>query len=245
MRKLEQNIYQKVKQAFPAEMTTMETGLNTAVRCAQILVQKSPLLDRPNLRANLLNANQKDRCSVTHTLLVYHAITFLKAARLLLLTGYIVPSLSCLRTAFESFQNAHICLVLDDQAMRLLNGKHLNKTVEISYPIQLDKTVAKEIKATLANYGVHASYEALETQALYEGSIFRKKNKATYEFIFLRNIYSFLTISLLLLDYLIDTKQFLKRELPDTESVARQIAAKITEIAAKLKELSVSNSTVQ
>jgi hypothetical protein len=54
--------------------------------------------------------------------------------------------------------------MLDDQAMMLLNGKHLNKKVEINYPIQLDKVVGKEIKNTLANYGVHANYEALETR---------------------------------------------------------------------------------
>lgn len=244
MRKLEQDIYQKIKHDFATEIAMLETVLNTTVRCAQILVQKSPLLGKPNLRANLLNTNQHDRCSVTHTLLVSHAITFLRAARLLLLTGYIVPSLSCLRTAFESFQNAHICLVLDDQAMMLLNGKHLNKKVEINYPIQLDKVVAKEIKNTLATYGVHANYEALETQALYEGSIFIEKNRATYEFIFLRNVYSFLTISLLLLDYLIDIKQFLKKELPDAENVARDIAVEVKDIAARLKDMSASNSVV-
>lgn len=244
MRKLEQDIYQKIKHDFATEIAMLETGLNTTIRCAQILVQKSPLLGKPNLRANLLNTNQHDRCSVTHTLLVSHAITFLRAARLLLLTGYIVPSLSCLRTAFESFQNAHICLVLDDQAMMLLNGKHLNKKVEINYPIQLDKVVAKEIKNTLATYGVHANYEALETQALYEGSIFIEKNRATYEFIFLRNVYSFLTISLLLLDYLIDIKQFLKKELPDAENVARDIAVEVKDIAARLKDMSASNSVV-
>jgi len=242
MRKLEQDIYQRIKHDFATEIAMLETGLNTTIRCAQILVRKSPLLGKPNLRANLLNTNQHDRCSVTHTLLVSHAITFLRAARLLLLTGYIVPSLSCLRTAFESFQNAHICLVLDDQAMTLLNGKHLNKKVEINYPIQLDKVVAKEIKNTLANYGVHANYEALETQALYEGSIFIEKNRATYEFIFLRNVYSFLTISLLLLDYLIDIRQFLKKELPDAENVARDIASEVKDIAARLKDMSASNS---
>jgi len=244
MRKLEQDIYQKIKHDFATEITMLETGLNTAIRCAQILIQKSPLLDKPNLRANLLNTNQQYRCSVTHTLLVSHAITFLRAARLLLLTGYIVPSLSCLRTAFESFQNAHICLVLDDQAMMLLKGKHLNKKVEINYPIQLDNAVAKEIKNTLSNYGIHPNYEALETQALYEGSIFIEKNRATYEFIFLRNVYSFLTISLLLLDYLIDIKQFLKKELPDAENVARDIASEVKDIAARLKDMSASNSVV-
>lgn len=238
MRQLEQDIYQEIKHDFATEITMIETGLNTAIRCAQILIQKSPLLDKPNLRANLLNTNQHDRCSVTHTLLVSHAITFLRAARLLLLTGYIVPSLSCLRTAFESFQNSHICLVLDDQATMLLKGKHLNKKVEINYPIQLDKAAAKEIKNTLSNYGIHSNYEALETQALYEGSIFIEKNRATYEFIFLRNVYSFLTISLLLLDYLIDTKKFLKKELPDAENVARDIAAKVKDIAARLKDMS-------
>jgi len=242
MRKLEQDVYQKMKHDFANEITMLETGLNTTMRCTQILIQKSPLLEKPNLRANLINANQHDRCSVTNTLLVSHAITFLRAARLLLLTGYIVPSLSCLRTAFESFQNAHICLVLDDQAMMLLNGKHLNKKVGINYPIQLDKAVAKEIKNTLANYGVHANYEALETQALYEGSIFIEENRSTYEFIFLRNVYSFLTISLLLLDYLIDTKRFLKKELPDAENVARDMALEVKDIAARLKDMSASHS---
>ena len=242
MRKLEQDIYQKMKHDFATEIVMLETGLNTVIRCAQILVLKSPLLGKPNLRANLLNTDQHDRCSVTHTLLVSHAITFLRAARLLLLTGYIVPSLACLRTAFESFQNAHICLMLDDQAMMLLNGKHLNKKVEINYPVQLDRVVAKEIKNTLANYGVHANYEALETQALYEGSIFIEENRVTYEFIFLRNVYSFLTISLLLLDYLIDIRQFLLKELPDAENVARDMALEVKDIAARLKDMSASHS---
>ena len=132
--------------------------------------------------------------------------------------------------------------MLDDQAMMLLNGKHLNKKVDINYPIQLDKVVAKDIKNTLANYGVHANYEALETQALYEGSIFIEENRATYEFIFLRNVYSFLTISLLLLDYLIDIRQFLNEELPNAENIALDIASEVKDIAARLKDMSASNS---
>ena len=242
MRKLEQNIYQKLKRDFSAEIPVLEKGLNTIVQFAQMLDQRTPLLNQPNLRTNLLNARSQDRCDVTHTLLINHAVTFLKAARLLLLTGYIAPSLSCLRTAFESFQNAHICLSIDAQALRLLNGKHLNRKVEIDYPIQLDKTIAKDIQSTLSHYGVHANYEALETQALYEGSIFIQENRMTYEFLFLRNIYSFLTVSLLLLDYLLDTKQFLKTEYPDAINLAQDMAVKIQKIAGRLKEMSESNS---
>ena len=44
MRKLEQDIYQKMKYDFATEIAMLETGLNTVIRCAQILVQKSPLL---------------------------------------------------------------------------------------------------------------------------------------------------------------------------------------------------------
>jgi len=238
VRKLEQIIMQKTKKDFPVEIELLEKGVDTIVKCEQVLQQTSPLLDKPGLRANLLNTNQHDRCYTTQTLLVSHSITFLKAARLLLLTGYIAPSLSCLRTAFESFQNAHICSTLDDQAIRLLEGRRLNKKMSIDYPIQLDEATAKEIKYTLANYGVHANYEAIETQALYEGSIFVEENRAAYEFILLRNIYSFLTIVLLLLDYLLDSKQFLMQELPAAIDIARDIARKIQEIAGKLAEIS-------
>lgn len=238
MRQLEHNIYQKIKQDFPIEIELLEKGINALVKCDQILQQVSPLLDKPDLRNNLLNSNQQDRCYTIQTLLVSHSITFLKAARLLLLTGYIGPSLSCLRTAFESFQNSHICLESDDQAISLLKGKHLNKKLDINYPIQLDKTTGKEIKSTLANYGVHANYEAIETQALFEGSIFIEENKVTYEFILLRNIYSFLTISLLLFDYLLDSKHVLMKEFPDAINIARDISGKIPEIAQRLADIS-------
>lgn len=238
MRKLELNIYNKVKSDFSAEIELLEKGLDTIVMCGQLLAEQSDYADKPNLRNELLNANQNDRCLTTQILLIQHAITFLKAARLLLLTGYIGPSLSCLRTAFESFQNSHICLESDDQAISLLKGKHLNKKLDINYPIQLDKTTGREIKRTLANYGVHANYEAIETQALYEGSIFIEENKATYEFILLRNIYSFLTIALLLLDYLLDSKQVLMKEYPDAVNIARDISRKIPEIAQRLADIS-------
>ncbi|MFC2123058.1 hypothetical protein ACFLRP_05175 [Bacteroidota bacterium] len=238
MRRLELNILDKLKKDFPSEIELLEHGLNTIVKCDQLLQQTSPLLNKPDLRNNLLNSNQQDRCYTTHTLLISHSITFLKAARLLLLTGYIAPSLSCLRTAFESFQNAHICSVSDDQAISLLKGKHLNKKLDTNYPIQLDETTGKEIKRTLAYYGVHANYEAIETQALYEGSIFIEENRATYEFILLRNIYSFLTIILLLLDYLLDKQTFLVKELPDAMSLAKTIGRNIQEIGVKLAKLS-------
>jgi hypothetical protein len=44
------------------------------------------------------------------------------------------------------------------------------------------------------------------------------------------------------LDYLIDIKQFLLKELPDAENVARDIAAEVKDIAARLKDMSASNS---
>jgi len=237
MRQLEHDYYQKIKQAFPIEIDLLEKGINALVKCDMLLQQTLPLLGKPGLRNNLLKATQQDRCHTTHYILVQHSITFLKAARLLLLTGYIAPSLSCLRTAFESFQNAHICSVSDGQAINLLKGKHLNKKLDINYPIQLDETVGKEIKRTLANYGVHANYQAIETQALYDGSIFVEENRATYEFILLRNVYSFLMIILLLLDYLLDKRTFLKKELPDAMSLAKDIGRTVQEIGVKLAKL--------
>lgn len=241
MRKLEQNIYQKLNQDFSTEIAMLEKALDIIIQCTRILIRKIPLLDKPNLRANLLNANPQERCSATHTMLVNHAITFLRSARLLPLTGYTVPSLSCLRTALESLQNAYICSINDDQAIRLLTYKHLNKKLEINYPIQLDKTLAKEIKSTLSKYGVHANFEALETQGLYEGSIFIEENRTTYEFLFLRSIYSFLTICLLLLNYLLNAKRYLKKEIPNAINLAQEMAVEIKEIASRLKDMAESN----
>lgn len=129
--------------------------------------------------------------------------------------------------------------------MRLLNGKHLNRKVEIEYPIQLDKKISRDIQNTLSHYGVHASYEALETQALYEGSMFIQENKTTYEFLFLRNIYSFLTVSSLLLVYLLDTKQFLKVENPDAINIVKDMAVQNKKIAGRLEEMSKSSSGEQ
>ena len=123
------------------------------------------------------------------------------------------------------------------RSISLLKGKHLNKKLDINYPIQLDKTTGREITRTLANYGVHVNYEAIETQALYEGSIFIEENRATYEFILLRNIYSFLTIALLLLDYLLDSKQLIMKEFPDAVNIARDISRKIPEITQKLADI--------
>jgi len=240
MSELEHEVHKKVAQDFATEIAMLDKGLDTIVRCAQILIQEAPLLDKPNLRINLMRAKPEDRCSVTHTLLVYHASAFLRSARLLLLTGYISPSLSCLRTTFESIQNAHICLNNDQQAMRLLNGRYLDKTTEIEYPIQMRKDIAKEIKITLSDHGVHATYQALVTQGLYEGSMFVSGNRGTYEFLFLRNIYSFLSISMLFLDYLIDAKPFLKKEIPSVTKIIQSMIVKTEEIAVRLKEMDES-----
>ncbi len=71
----------------------------------------------------------------------------------------------------------------------------------------------------------------------YDGSIFVEGNRVTYEFILLRNVYSFLMIILLLLDYLLDKQTFLKKELPDAMSLAKDIGRTVQEIGVKLAKL--------
>ncbi|MFC1931868.1 hypothetical protein ACFLXJ_06695, partial [Chloroflexota bacterium] len=128
-----------------------------------------------------------------------------------------------LRTSYESFQSAHICSVLDEQAIRFLTGKTINKKVEIQTPSQLQDETAKEIKKVLSNIGVHPSYKSLENQGYFEGSIFKEENRISYEFLFMRSLWSFFTIQLYLVVYLVEKWPKLILEIPNVVQVAKDL----------------------
>ncbi len=246
MRRTEQDVYEKLKQDFPSEIAVLEKGLDTIWQCSLILIEKAPLLNKPNLNINLKNAKSQDRCSASQTLLIYHATMFLRAARLLLLTGYLSPSLSCLRSTFESIKNAHICSRNDAQAMRWFDGKKVEKPKGVSYPRQMTKALARQINDALSQHGVHANYLAFGTQAYYPGVVFSEENKREYKFFTLRNIHIFLFISNLFLDYLLDTKPFLKDKVPDATAILQGVKVKADEVGTRLKkELEYLGTTKQ
>lgn len=238
MRRLEQSIYQKVLNDFPTEVQMLERAVDTLVASAKLWSERSPLLSKPDYRTNLLKAKPQERCETVHILLMNHAIIFIQSARLLLLTGYLVPSLSCQRTAFESFQSAHVCLRNDSQAIQFLNGKYPDLRKFSEYTTRKDNNLSKEIKTTLSNYGVHANYKALETQGLYHGSILIPENEITYKFLFLRNLYSFFSITSILISYIFNVKPFIKSEIPDIPQILKDMNTHIVGISNKLEDMS-------
>jgi len=223
LRQLELQILNKLKKDFPTETEVLEKGIDTLVLYGEQLKDLSPYNKWSNKLDDLLHASAEHRCLITRILLLNHSIGHLKAARLLLLTGYIVPAMSCLRTSYESFQNAHICGALDEQTKRFLAGKKINKKVNIPTPSQLSENTAKDMKEALSSVGVHPSYKSLENQGYFEGSIFRKENRVTYEFIFLRCLWSFSTMQLYLFAYLVETWPELIKKIPDAVKVATEL----------------------
>ncbi len=220
MRQLELNVINKLRKDFPTEIEILENAIDVLIKYGELLKDQS-LYNKPsNTLDDLLKASSEQRCLTTQIILLNHSIGNLKASRLLLLTGYIGPAMSSLRTSYESFQNAHICSVLDEQAIRFLTGKDINKKVKIPTPTQLKEDAAKEIKGILSNVGVHPSYKSLENQAYFEGSIFHAENRVTYEFLFLRSLWTFFTIQLYLLVYLVEKWPKLIKEFPNIVQVA-------------------------
>ncbi len=228
-------IYQKTIGDFKDEIVLLDAGLSLLLKSTKLLALKEPLLAKP-IVSILKNCELKRKCAIVHTLLISHSVSFLRASRLLLVSGYISPSLSCLRTAFESFQKAYICLKSEKQAANFFENEEVDYGRETNYPVQLSSDFAKEFKSSLSNHGVHISLKAFQTQAEYFGSIFVPQNKKNYEFIFLRNIYSLFILILLLLDYMLDYDSDIKENFPDVLNVIKAILKKIEVIQHHLSD---------
>lgn len=227
MRQLELNVYNKLKRDFPGEIAVLENAIDALVVYGELLRDQSPYNKPSHTLDDLLKASPEHRCLTTQTMLLNHSIANMKAARLLLLTGYIGPAMSCLRTSYESFQNAHICSVLDAQAIRFLTGNTIDKKVEVPTPSQLEEETAKDVKRALSNVGVHPSYESLENQGYFEASIFSEEHRVSYEFYFLRSLWSFFTMQLYLLVYLVEKWPKLLKEIPNVVQVATELRSMI------------------
>jgi len=227
MRQIELNVFNKLKKDFPTEIEVLEKGMDILVMYGELLREQSPYNKPSHTLEDILRASAEHRCLTTQIMLLNHSIGNIKASRLLLLTGYIGPAMSCLRTSYESFQSAHICSVVDEQAIRFLTGKTIDKKVEIPTPSQLEDETAKEIKKVLSNVGVHPSYKSLEIQGYFEGAIFREEHRESYEFYFLRSLWSFFTIQLYLIVYLVEKWPKLIKEIPNIVQVATDLRSMI------------------
>lgn len=165
MRKLEIEIFNKLNKDFPDEIEVLEQAIDVLVLYSDYIAYNSPYDKPTDTLEDILQASPDDRCLVSQVMLLGFSIESIKAAQLLLLTGYIGPAMSSLRTGYEAFHNAHICSIVDEQAIRFLQGKTINKKVDIPVPEQLDEEIVKSIKYILSNIGVHPSYKSLENQA--------------------------------------------------------------------------------
>lgn len=227
MRQIELNVLNKLKQDFPTEIEVLEKGMDVLVRYGELIKNQSPYNKPSNTLEELLRASAKHRCLTTQIMLLIHSIRNIKASRLLLLTGYIGPAMSCLRTSYESFQNAHICSVVDAQAIRFLTGKPINKKVKIPTPSQLEEERARELKEVLSKVGVHPSYKSLEIQGYFQLSIFKEDQRVSYEFYFLRSLWSFFTIQLYLIVYLVERWPKLIKDIPNVVQIATDVRSMI------------------
>ncbi len=223
MRQLELKIQDKLKQDFPREIAVLEDAMDILAMYGELLRDQTPFnkpTDTPN---DLLKANAKDRCLTAQIMLVIHATEILKASRLLLLTGYISSAMSCLRTSYEALDNAHICSIVDEQAIRFFTGNYIDVKINVPAPDQLKDEVAKDIKRALSNVGVHPNYKSLETQGYFDASIFDTKHRNTYEFCFLRSLWTFFTVQLYLLAYLVEKWPNLMKEIPNVVQAASDL----------------------
>jgi len=227
MRKNEQDVLEKVRQDFSEDIKVLEKNLDNIERCVELLQREVPYLQQDSLSERLIETDDVTRRKAVYFILIKHSYTFLVAARLLLVTGYISPSLSCLRTAYESFHSGHICGSLDAQAKNFIQGKPINKKAALDYPVHLNEGLSRQMKRTLSEFGVHSSYHALENQARFEGSIFIDENYETYRFIFVRNIWSFEMMVALLLDYLFGNHQDLVKRVDQGPELLRELMERI------------------
>lgn len=226
MLKLEINIYNKLKKDFPIEIDTLEKATDVLVSCIEFLSAQSPFLQRAFSRQELIDTNAKNRCETVRLLLLMHAVTNIKAAHQLLLTGYLTPSMSCARTAYESSQIADICSVIDDEAMKFLQGKKIDKKVKVQDQIMFTHPNIQEIKRILSEVGVHPNYISLENQAIFEGAVSGAGNKIMYEFLFLRCLRTLLAAQSDLLVHFIRAWPHLVNNIPsirDTASLMKRV----------------------
>jgi len=226
--------YQKVKQAFASELEFLDKGIDAIERCVKILIKGTPLLNKPNLNANLKNSKPAIRRSVSQILLLSHASTFLRATRFLLLNAYASPSLACLRVTLESILNAHVCKQSNKQTTNWVNCEKIERK-EFRYPREFPKSTTNKILETLHEHGAHPNYLSFATQVLYPRVIFNIENQPEDEFFTLRNIHLCLLISSRFLKYLINKKPDLKKEFPDTTNIYKDLNLKTREIGSRLK----------
>ena len=217
---LEVNILNKLRKDFPKEIDTLEKATDVLINCIEFLSAQSPFLQRAFSRQELINTDAKNRCETVRLLLLMHAVTNLKAARQLLLTGYLAPSISCVRTAYESLQTADICSVKGDEAMKFLLGKRIDKKVEVMERVGFIPPKIQEIKGILSEVGVHPNYVSLENQAIFEGAILGGGNPIMYEFLFLRCLRTLLAAQSDLIVYSLKTWPYLANAVPDIKSTA-------------------------
>ena len=117
--------------------------------------------------------------------------------------------------------NPDVVIVLDPSLLDKVNvTSGLDKKGKVI--INTRKT-AKEIKRVLSNVGVHPTYKSLENQGYFEASIFNEEHKIGYEFYFLRSLWSFFTIQLYLLAYLVERWPRLIREIPNVIQVVTNL----------------------
>jgi len=226
MRQLELNIFNKLTKDFPKEVDTLKKATDVLVNCIDLLSAESPFLRRAFSRQELIDTDAKNRCETVQLLLLMHAVTNLKAARQLLLTGYLTPSISCVRTAYEAFQTADICSVEDHEAMRFLIGKKINKKGTVMDRIRFIPSKIKEIKDILSEVGVHPNYISLENQAIFEGAISGAGKPIMYEFFFLRCLRTLLAAQADLVAYFLRTWPHLTNAVPSirgTASLMKQV----------------------
>ncbi|MFC1903919.1 hypothetical protein ACFLW9_03445 [Chloroflexota bacterium] len=226
MRQLELNILNKLTKDFPKEIDTLEKATDVLVSCIELLSAQSPFLRRAFSRQELIDTDAKNRCETVQIMLLMHSVTYLKAARQLLLTGYLTPSMSCARTAYESSQTADICSTKDGEAMKFLQGKHINKKAQVVVQVPFTHHNVQEIKRILSEVGVHPNYLSLENQAIFEGAISGAENTIMYEFLFLRCLRTLLAAQSDLLIHFIRAWPHLVNAIPgirDTASLMKKV----------------------
>ena len=226
--------YQKIKQDFTTELSVLDKGIDIIEQCIKSLIKDTPLLHKPDLNTNLTQAKPAIKRSVSNILLIQHATTSLRAARLLLLNAYLSSSLACLRVTVEAILNAHVCKQSSQQAMNWVNCEKIERR-KFRYPREMPKTTTNTILNVLHEHGAHPNYLAFHTQGYTPGIVFSKENQPEYEFFTLRNIHIALLLSSVLLKYVLNKNPELRNKFPDAVAINNEIVVKTRDIAKRLQ----------
>lgn len=241
VKELESAISRKLHEDFAKELKVSEQAIDLIADCTQIVKGKSQFLNREFNLDELVKADATERCNTVNIMLLMHSVMNINASRQILLTGYLVPSMSSLRIAYEALQEAMICSQHEEEALKFVQGKAVDKRLTVLGLKALVGDELRTLKGLLSYVGVHPNFFSLQYQAIFEGAIFDSGNKKMYEYHFQRCLYMLFAAQFDVLTYFLTSRLEVVKEVPRFNEVfvllRRALYATHSEVERKAKAL--------